>query len=134
MRILIVLPLLLPPVLALATEKPLRVAASWTDGFCSLLDCPRPIQLVVDRPENMPKGAIARATRHPRGGCVLFFTPTGVATGKVVAHEVCHCTFDYAVMNEYGYEPWVEKTEQQQRERWAQECARRLTDGSWGKQ
>lgn len=111
----------------------IATAHAWIRAFCSKLDCPEPIKIDIEEPWNMPRKTAAHTTQAYGGGCMLHFTEKSIQDWKVVAHEVCHCTFDYEFMTPLGWHWSVSDKEQKRRERSARMCAQRLTDGTWGK-
>lgn len=106
----------------------LERASAQAARFCSMLDCPRPVLLQHGK---LRRGILGGAERRQAGGCLLTFTTEGTAIPLVVAHEVCHCTFDYELLAK-GWDR-IDKAERARREKWAWRCAERLTDGTWGK-
>lgn len=113
-----------------------------------LTDEPREVMAIIIDKEHMPSPyTLAYVTRAvlwreglrpedheiklPREWCVMRFTPWSVKLDNTLAHEACHCAFDFDVINDYGYKPGMPLGEKALREHRAEVCADWLTDRGW---
>ena len=102
--------------------------ATFAVSLCLAAGCSSTPIVQVDDPRNMPSGLVAYTT-FDVGRCTLTFTSESIKRRAVVAHEVCHCLNDAAVLTAYGYSHALNPSEVARREREAQACAKRLSRG-----
>jgi len=108
----------------------LRRAERKAEAYCQRLECAVPITVVL-----MPvrtEFPDAHTTIGPGGSCLIHMTKTSVLRDDIIAHEVCHCAQDYAVLGEYGYTSAVTESEVNRREARARFCAGSLANAMKG--
>lgn len=110
------------------------------EELCDLAYCPAPVEVVIH--EKMPTGGaanpgvfdgiVAFTTKgeslmksgvwQPRP-CELHFTERSAESVRTVAHEVCHCSLDYAQIGGMGWVPGTSSGYVREREIAAGECS-----------
>lgn len=124
-----------------------ELATVMCDIAASPKTCPAPaIVVVVHERDRMPKLLTSRGlddvlayTTHDltpsSESCVIHFFPGKDSLGdsRIVAHEACHCALDYHDIGWFGF-VGLDRTQIDQREERARECAARLVRIGRGKE
>lgn len=106
-------------------------ARNEAEYFASVLQLRRPLVIrVIEKvpTRNATAGQWAWARRDRSGfGCALDFLPDAAQDAETIAHEVCHCKFDFQIMSVSG-EVAISDKERERVEARASRCAEWLTD------
>jgi hypothetical protein len=107
--------------------------------FAATLTMERPIVVhIVDRIPptlTLADGSWAWAMRggeeDPQGSCAIGFLPDAAESVRTIAHEICHCKYDWEIMTTTGTVWGTTVARRELAERRAGLCASWLVDRGW---
>lgn len=121
-------------------EYNVREAKQEADGFCRAMTtrCLHKFRIYVHSSSwgGWPERTLGYTTvvrgrdtgvADPSDHCVLHVNRTTVQMPGVIAHELCHCQYDWSVIDDVGFVASVGVEEKARRESMAKRCEKELT-------